>query len=110
MNVSLDKLQVKFKGVDYFKQNMTYGASILHVAKSQELVAYFMSCRSSVKSEPKIWQRRNRCPPLPSVWTLALFSAVMFPSHSTSQAAIDLSAPGNIIRRNTVELNRFCVL
>jgi hypothetical protein len=43
MNVtfSTDKTEVKFKGVNYFKQNMTRDAFVLHIAKSQEFVVFF---------------------------------------------------------------------
>jgi hypothetical protein len=67
MNVtfSTNKLEVKFKGVNNFKQNMTCGAFVIHIAKSQESVAFFMSCRFSIISEPQIWQHRNRGSPPP---------------------------------------------
>jgi hypothetical protein len=79
MNVtfSTGKTEVKFKRVNYFKQNMTRDAFVLHIAKSQEFVVFFMSCRFSIKSEPEIWQHRNRGPPPPLLLPVLTLQAVI---------------------------------
>ena len=75
MNVtfSTHKLEAKFKGVNYFRQNMTCGAFVLRIAKSQEFVAFFTSCRFSIKSEPEIWQHQTTASPLPHLDTTSRY-------------------------------------
>jgi hypothetical protein len=79
------------------------------IAKSQEYVAFLMSCRFSIKSELEIWQHRNRAHSPLSWHYKPLFRTVVFESHSTSQAVIELSSPGNMVSRNTVQLQLLIV-